>query len=291
MTAGEPTSAKSDSIDAAPAGPTGLRRAAQFVLQIPSRYRVSLGVLFAPAIATAIARWRLGTNPAEGSIRLLGYGWPTTLEDGRVWTLLTGAFVSRPLVISFAPSFSFISVVLLESKARHWRTAAVFLGGQIVGVLLALLLTAPLRGGDGAFAREMTQTVDFGFSVGGFAALGAWTCYIRPSIGRPVRWGVSIYLACMLLFSGLIFDVSHPIGWVLGIIAGRVFTSDRAEQNREAHAIGEQRGRPAGPPVERLVAADVAWILVATGIGLGVGLYAAWNAGGVGGAFGWGPGR
>ncbi len=240
-------------------------------MHLLGRYRVSLAVLLVPAVATWIARRALGADATDGDVMELGYGLPPLL-DGRVWTLLTGAFVAPSLTVSLVPSFSFVAVVLLEHEARHARTLLAFLGGQILGVALALLVTWPLDSVDGAFAGEMTDTVDFGFSVGGFAALGMWTCYLRAPLRRPLRWGISGYLACQLVFSGLIFDVSHPIGWTLGIVGGsRLMRPDRPDD--------------AALRVPR----DVGWILLGTLIGVGVGMFAAWHAGGVGGPFGWGP--
>lgn len=249
------------------------RRIVTEVAGLPWRYRVTVAVLVAPAVATALARAGLGSHPETGAILDLGYGWPTTLEAGRPWTLVTGTFVTKSFVISVAPTFSAIGVALLEHRARHWRTAAIFLGGQFAGVLAALLLSAPLRGGDSAFARELTETVDFGFSVGGFAALGAWSTFLRPSLRRPVQVGISCYLAAMLLVAGLIYDVSHPIGWALGVAAGGRLT-------RPTLAAGA-----AGPGGRA-----VGWIAFGAVVGAAIGVHEAWGAGGIGGPFGWGPG-
>ena len=119
----------------------------------------------------------------------------------------------------------------------------------------------------------MTETVDFGYSVGGFAALGAWTCYLRAPLRRPLRVGLSAYLVCQLLFSGLIYDVSHPLGWLLGITAGARWLLPPDHLDR----------RPLRIPI------DILWIAVALVIGAAVGVATAWDAGGIGGIFGWGP--
>jgi len=256
------------------AHPWSWRTVGRQTLRLPSRFRVSLCVWLAPAVATLVARWALGDDPTTAQIERLGYGWPT-LEDGRLTTFLTGAVVAKSLTVSLLPSISFVGVALLEYEARHWRAAVAFVGGQLLGVLLALLVTWPLRGGTSAFARETTETVDFGFSVGGFAALGVWTCYLRAPLRRPLRVGVSIYLLCQLLFSGLIYDVSHPLGWLLGITAGARWLLPPNEPDR----------RPLRIPT------DVAWITLAAAIGAVVGVLTAWDAGGIGGIFGWGPPR
>lgn len=243
------------------------------IVRIPIDYWVSICVFFAPAIANAAARAALGDDPSPSAILELGYGWPA-LEAGRIWTPFTGAIIDRGLEISFIPGYTFFAVVLLEHKAKHWRTILFLVGGQVAGVLLGLLLTWPLKGDTSPFAIEQTTVIDFGISVGGFACLGAWTAYLGAPWRRPIRVAVSCYLICQLLVSGLIFDVSHPMGWLLGLVGGQALmrpaTLDRT------------------PP---RVPVDVIWLAVAVVLGTAVGIVAGWNGGGVGGLFGWGPGR
>lgn len=257
----------------APVAPPLGARIGRTIVRIPIDYWVSICVFVAPAIANAIARSVLGDDPGAAAIRELGYGWPA-LEAGRWFTPFTGAIIDQGLAISFIPGYTFFAVVLLEHKASHARTILFLVGGQVAGVLLGLLLTWPLKGSGSAFAVEQTTVIDFGISVGGFACLGAWTAYIGAAWRRPIRVGVSLYLLCQLLVSGLIFDVSHPIGWILGVVGGQLLmrpqTLDRT------------------PP---RVPADLVWMGAAVVLGLTVGLVAGWNGGGVGGLFGWGPAR
>ena len=253
------------------AEPDRLARVGRTIARIPVDYWVSICVYLAPIVATLIARRWLGDDPTPEEVRRLGYGWPT-LEAGRWWTLVTGATVSGSLDISFIPGYTLFAVVLLEHKAKHWRTAVMVVGGQIGGVLLGLLVTAPLRSGTSAFAVEMTKTIDFGISVGGFACLGAWTCYLSTRWRRPLRWGVSCYLAFQLLLSGLIFDVSHPMGWALGVFGGAMLMRPQSLDRTPMR-----------------LPADALWIALAVVVGSAVGIVAGWNGGGVGGIFGWGP--
>ena len=262
----------------APTGEAGDKTASQrardigrTLVHLPIRYCVTLGVLLVPPLATMLARWALDHNPSPAEVAELGYGWPA-LEAGRWWTLVTGAVVSPSLAISFIPSYTFLAVALLEHKARHWRTLVALVGGQIGGVLLGLLVTIPWRGSSSAFAVEVTQTVDFGISVGGFACLGAWSCYLKAPLRRPLRWGVACYLIAQLLLSGLIFDVSHPMGWILGVVGGTWL----------------MRPQRLDRPAPR-VPTDVLWIALGVVLGSAVGIVAGWNGGGVGGIFGWGP--
>jgi hypothetical protein len=249
------------------------QRVRRAIVRIPIDYWVSICVFVAPAIANAIARAVLGDHPSPAEITELGYGWPA-LEAGRLWTPLTGAIIDRGLEVSFIPGYTFFAVVLLEHVAKHGRTVLFLVGGQVGGVLLGLLLTWPLKGGTTPFAIEQTTTIDFGISVGGFACLGAWTAYLGAPWRRPIRAAVSCYLLCQLLVAGLIFDVSHPMGWILGLVGGQALM--RPQQLDRS---------PLRVPV------DAVWLAVAVVVGTAVGIVAGWNGGGVGGLLGWGPGR
>lgn len=263
-------------VDAPPAdgvGPARGQRILHTILRVPIDYWVSICVFFAPAIANAVARAALGDDPSPAAIVDLGYGWPA-LEAGRFWTPFTGAIVDPGLAISFVPGYTFFAVVLLEHAAKHWRTILFLVGGQVAGVLLGLLLTWPLMSSSSPFAVEQTTVIDFGISVGGFACLGAWTAYLGAPWRRPIRVAVSCYLACQLLVAGLIFDVSHPMGWILGLVGGQALMRPAALDRS---------------PVR--VPTDVMWLVVAAVVGTVVGVVAGWNGGGVGGLFGWGPGR
>jgi hypothetical protein len=272
---GAATAGQDDEVSTtAPEGAAASDRAAgvvRTIVRIPVDYCVSICVYLAPIVATLIARRVLGDAPTAEEVQRLGYGWPA-LEAGRWWSLITGATVSGSLDVSFIPGYTLFAVVLLEHKASHWRTAVAVVVGQIGGVLLGLLVTAPLRGGTGAFAVEMTETIDFGISVGGFACLGAWTCYLTTPWRRPLRWGVTCYLAFQLLLSGLIFDVSHPMGWALGVFGGAVLMRPRTLDRTPLR-----------------LPADALWIALAVVVGSAVGIVGGWNGGGVGGIFGWGP--
>jgi hypothetical protein len=84
---------------------------------------------------------------------------------------------------------------------------------------------------------------------------------------------VSCYLAAQLLLSGLIFDVTHPVGWTIGVVAGRWLMRPAVVD----------RG-PVRMPVDAL------WIGLGVVAGSAVGVVAGWTGGGVGGIVGWGPG-
>ncbi|MET0911655.1 MAG: hypothetical protein ABWZ99_19475, partial [Ilumatobacteraceae bacterium] len=113
-----------------------------------------------------------------------------------------------------------------------------------------------------------------GISVGGFACLGAWTAHLSAPWRRRLRWGLSCYFPGPLLLSGLIYDLSHPVGWVVGLLLGNAFVAGTD------HPYDER-------PMDRR---EVPWLVVVAVLGAAAGIYVGWTGGGIGGIFGWGPG-
>ena len=230
---------------------------------------MSIGVIVVPILATFVARWALGDDRTAADMAELGYGLPA-LQEGRWWTLFTGTVLVGDLGIPL-PSFTVIAVILYEHVAGHLRALVALVGGQVFGVLIVLLAILPLQNSASAFAREVTNVTDFGISVGGFACLGAWSAYLRSPLRRGVRISISAYHFGPLLLSGLIFDLSHPAGWALGLLAGPYLMRPRQPDQRPVRAT-------AWP-----------WIIVATLVGAALGIYVGLSSSGVGGIFGWGP--
>jgi hypothetical protein len=169
------------------------------------------------------------------------------------------------------PSFTAIAVAVYEHVGGHWRALVALVGGQLLGVLLVLVAIIPLQDHASVFAQEVTNATDFGISVGGFACLGAWTAYLRSTLRRALRIGESCYQLGPLLLSGLIFDLTHPAGWFLGLLAGPFLMRPR---------------HPDRSPVPR---SAWPWMVLAVVVGSAIGLVVGWNGGGPGGIFGWGP--
>jgi len=243
---------------------------ARTLVQLLARYWVAISAYVVPLLATFVARAILGDHPTAAEIDNLGFGLPA-FEDGRWWTLFTGTVLVGDLGIPL-PSFTVIAVILYEHVAGHLRALVALVGGQVFGVLIVLLAIIPLQNSTSAFAREVTNVTDFGISVGGFACLGAWSAYLRSPLRRGVRLSISAYHFGPLLLSGLIFDLSHPAGWALGLLAGPYLMRPRQPDQRPV--------RPTAWP----------WIIVATLVGAALGIYVGLSSSGVGGIFGWGPG-
>ncbi|WP_040491538.1 hypothetical protein [Ilumatobacter nonamiensis] len=248
-----------------------LLAAARWVVALPMRFRATLLVWFITVAATYVARRALGDDPTEAERLRLGYGLPA-MEDGRWWTLVTGAILLPSLAVP-VPSFTFIGMIIYERVAGHWRPLVAVYGGQILGMLIVILAIIPLRNNPSAFAQDVTNVTDFGISVGAFTCLGAWTAYLRPTTRRVIRWAISCYHVGPLLFSGVIYDLSHPTGWFIGLAIGPwLMRPDHSER---------------GPYTTR----DRVFSAVAAAIGVTIGIAVGWSTGGGTGIFGWGPTR
>ena len=84
-----------------------------------------------------------------------------------------------------------------------------------------------------------------------------------------MRWWQNVWLTGPLLFSGHLYDVTHPIGWVFGMWVGvRLMAPDR----------------PDPTPFDRR---EWPGLILAIVIGALLALYSGYAGGGPGGLFGW----
>ncbi len=239
------------------------------LLDLPLRYRATIVVALVMVVSTYIAR-ALIDDQSLAAMEEWGYGLPA-LQAGRWWTLLTGVVLLQSLAVPI-PIFTYLAVGLYEHSAGHWRPLVAVFGGQVLATVLVLLAIIPLEGASSAFAVEVTTATDFGISAGAFACLGAWTAYLRGPWRRTLRWGVSAYHVGPILFSGFIYDLTHPAGWFLGLWAGHLLM------------------RPAVEDATAFSTRELPWILGAAAAALAAGIWVGWNPDAVGGIFGWGPG-
>lgn len=184
------------------------------------RYPATTFLVVAVGVASAAtgALWRGGD--AADLYERFGFGLPA-LQQGRSWTFLAGAFLT-PHLLFYIP----ILVLLVaaagtyERRAGHLRTFAVVVGGQVVAALLTAAVLAPFTESGWTWARELSRVLDIGISAGGFAALGALTALMQPVWRTRTRAAATAYLVGMVLNSGLIWDLSHLFGFLVGVFAG-----------------------------------------------------------------------
>jgi phosphatidylglycerol lysyltransferase len=246
---------------------TALKTVARFL----SRYRVTVGFVVVFVLWTLLLRAHYGLDGGERAVDELGFGLPA-LEEGRLWTLLTG--------IPFADSLGLVpqwqtvlGLALFERVAGHWRTVVVFLVGHVTAVLVVSAVLWPLRHVDQAWLHAMATTVDNGSSIGGFAVIGAWTASLSAPWRRYWRVALSCYFPGLTLLSGHIYDITHPVGWATGVFLGSRMLADRHDPTP--------------------LTARQQWLgtSIAVVIGVAAGIYFGWTGGGDGGPFGWGPGH
>ena len=240
---------------------------ARTLVQLPVRYCVAIATYVVPLLATFVVRAMLGGDPTAAEIDNLGFGLPA-FEDGRWWTVFTGFVLVDDLAVP-RPTLILLGVAAYEHVAGHLRALLVLLAGQVVAVLLGIALFVPFQDTGNVLARTVTSTVDFGTSNGCYACLGAWTCYLASPWRRRVRWWQNVWLAGPLLFSGHLYDATHPIGWVFGMWVGvRLMAPDR----------------PDPTPFDRR---EWPGLILAIVIGALLALYSGYAGGGPGGLFGW----
>jgi lysylphosphatidylglycerol synthetase-like protein (DUF2156 family) len=190
------------------------------VKRCPATFGIAAAILLVAVLSGSL--WRsLGDNPTLYD--QVAYGLPP-LQDGRVWTVVTGAFFV-PSLILYVPVVALLVLAagLYEKRVGHVKTVVVVLGGQFLATLLTSLLLWPFAGSGWQWAALLAQERDVGISAGGFAVFGALTAVIQPAWRTRIRWGVGGYLIAMVLNSGLLWDVEHLIAWILGVMLGPLF--------------------------------------------------------------------
>lgn len=233
------------------------------------RYRVTAGFIVVFVLWTRLLRHIYGLDGGADAVDELGFGVPA-FEEGRVWTLLTGIPFSASL--GLVPQWpTIVGLALCEHVAHHWRTTFVFITGHVVAVSVVSALLWTVRDVDQAWLHELARTVDNGSSIGGFAVLGAWT------VSRTSRWrwwwrvGLSCYFPGLTLLSGHVYDVTHPVGWLVGIWLGE-------------RLLPGLHDRTPLTPRQRWLGTTIAVV-----VGVAAGIWFGWTGGGNGGPFGWGP--
>lgn len=187
------------------------------VTRCPVTFGLAGAILFVALVSGSL--WRnLGDAPTLYD--QVAYGLPP-LREGRVWTVVTGAFFV-PTLILYIPVVALLVVAagFYEKRLGHWRTLVVVLGGQFLATALTSLFLWPFATSGWQWAALLANARDVGISAGGFAVFGALTAVIQPAWSRRIRWAVGGYLIAMVLNSGLLWDVEHLIAWILGVLLG-----------------------------------------------------------------------
>jgi lysylphosphatidylglycerol synthetase-like protein (DUF2156 family) len=162
----------------------------------------------------------------------VAYGLPA-FQDGRWYTVVTGA------LFAIAP-WQYVPVAggfLLLVGWSEWhlgtrRTAIVTVVGQAGAVLLAAAVLVPLSASGWDWAVRIADDLDVGFSAGALAAVSAATVVVRPPWRARIRLVVVLYAAISFLYIGVLWDLEHVFGVLIGLAAGPLLVGRRPQLGR-----------------------------------------------------------
>jgi lysylphosphatidylglycerol synthetase-like protein (DUF2156 family) len=161
----------------------------------------------------------------------VAYGLPALLE-GRWWTPVTGSFFAlTPLqYLPVAGGFALL-VGWSEWRIGTRRAVVATVVGQLVGVLGAALVLQLLGGTSSSWgwAARVADDLDVGFSAGAIAAVAAASASLLAPWRARVRLVVVLYVVLAFLYIGLLWDLEHLLGGVLGLVLGPFLLGRRPE--------------------------------------------------------------
>ncbi len=150
----------------------------------------------------------------------VAYGLPS-LEAGRLWTPVTGSFFAL-VPAQYIPVAGGALVLFGWSEWRLGtrRVAIAAIAAQLFGVLGTSLFLVVFRGTGWAWAQQLSETLDVGFSAGALGAVAAASATLIPPWRGRVRFVLCLYVSISLLYIGLLWDVEHFLAVMLGLVLG-----------------------------------------------------------------------
>ena len=150
----------------------------------------------------------------------VAYGLPS-LEAGRLWTPVTGPFFAL-VPAQYLPVAGGALVIFGWSEWRLGtrRVAIAAIAAQLFGVLGTSLFLFVFRGTGWAWAQQLSETLDVGFSAGALGAVAAASATLIPPWRGRVRFVLCLYVSISLLYIGLLWDVEHFLAVMLGLALG-----------------------------------------------------------------------
>ena len=157
--------------------------------------------------------------------------------EGRWWSVFTALFfVDHPWVYITLLPLVIGGVGWAEWQFGSWRTAALFLGGHIIGIVGAAALLAVAAPSGSHWVERLSQVYDVGPSCGALTAL-VFAIATLPSPWRlRARIGIFLWAAISVFYLGNIHDVEHAIAMAVALTVSGLLPAFR---------------RPAGRPSER----------------------------------------
>lgn len=149
-----------------------------------------------------------------------GYGIPS-LADGRIWTVFTGALVApEPYMYATILASVLVGAGYLEYKVGLKKMLIVLVATHVIALLVSYAIILLFEQFNVLWAIEFARTLDIGMSNAGLGVLGAATAGFSMLWKKRVRFIVLIYLTAMLLYSGIIWDLTHLVAFIVGMLLG-----------------------------------------------------------------------
>ena len=177
---------------------------------------------------------------------------PQKIADGKVWTLLSSAFL-----VDGPPVVQLVAVAILAAVLVHFRGSFVFWRAALAGHVAAAV--ADLRGRRRAAARrpprptDVVASPDYGIScvwAGGLGALaaGAWRARGSSPRAQGVVVLAVVLLTLLTIFSTGLAQIEHVLAFVLGALV--IVVTDGAAA-RPTASRGSRTRWPRTPSLRR----------------------------------------
>lgn len=152
----------------------------------------------------------------------VAFGVPS-LEDGRLWTIVTMPFFIETPWVYIPTLIGFVWVAIIEWQRGTRVMLAYFWIGQFVAILGAAAFLAVARLTPWPWAIHLAEQLDVGPSAGILACFAA-TMTLLPSPWRQRGWVLAFaYAFVCLLFAGRLADLVHAIAIIVVLLWDRSF--------------------------------------------------------------------
>ncbi|MGO4600163.1 bifunctional lysylphosphatidylglycerol flippase/synthetase MprF [Terrabacter sp. 2RAF25] len=201
----------------------GRRSVADIARRVPFTV-VAVGTMLVLGVLTS-SLWQ--SLQDRSLFQAVAYGLPA-LEQGRVWTPVTGAFFAL-VPAQYLPVAGGALVLLGWSEWRLGtrRTVVAAIGCHLVGVLGASLFLLAFRTVGWDWAQRLSKTLDVGLSAGALGAVAAASATLTPPWRGRLRLVLGLYGGIALLYIGLLWDVEHFLAIAFGLALGPFLLGSR----------------------------------------------------------------
>lgn len=188
-------------------------------------------LIFSSIIIAALSRTLWISAEQTGLLQIYGYGLPA-FSEGHWWTIITGLFIPpKPWMLIIIIVTLFVGCGLLEYFYGTIKMLIVVFATHILAVLLTTLTLIIFKSFDINWAIQLAKINDVGISNAAFGAMGAASAAL-PYVWRGrFRFIIILYCVTMILYSGVIWDISHLFGFLVGMalgpwVAGRPYSTN-----------------------------------------------------------------